>query len=108
MRARLALASLLLVPRLVAADGLAVLTVDKVAVFESGGGTVRVGRDPRLTRPPPPPCPAPSAVELSSYPEPTQRVVVATKRDLDCTQWKKTRGGFVYRGTAAPAAGRTS
>jgi hypothetical protein len=107
MRARLALASLLLVPRLVAADGLAVLTVDKVAVFESGGGTVRVGRDPRLTRPPAPTCPAASAVELSSYPEPTQRVVVATKRDLDCTQWKKMRGGFVYRDTAARAGVRT-
>ena len=97
MRARPILAVLLLfVPRLAAADGLTVLTVGKVAVFRNGRGTVRVGRDPRLAMPPAPICPTASAVELSSYPEPTQRVVVATKVGLDCARWKKKGDGFVY------------
>src|SRR5215475_16149241 len=96
MRARLILAILLLVPDLAAADGLIVLTVGKVAVFRNGRGTVRVGRDPRLAMPPAPICPTASAVELSSYPEPIQRVVVATKVGLDCARWKRKGDGFVY------------
>src|SRR5262245_28161700 len=92
----LALAALLVLPALATADSLTVLTVGKVAAFRNGSGVVRVGRDPRLAALPLPTCPTASAIELSSYPEPTQRVVVATTRDLDCTKWKAKRGGFVY------------
>src|SRR5262249_31925986 len=96
MRTRLVLAALLLVPHLAAADGLTVLTVGKVAVFRNGRGTVRVGRDPRLARPPSPVCPTASGVELSSYPVPTQRLVSAPALELDCARWRKKAGGFVY------------
>src|SRR5262245_61783519 len=96
MRKRLVLATLLLVPHSATADGLTVLTVGKVAVFRNGAGTVRVGRDPHLASPPSPICPTASAVELSSYPEPTQRVVSATALELDCARWRKKAGGFVY------------
>ena len=68
MRTRLVLATLLLVPRLAAATGLSVLTVDRVAAFRNDGGRVRVGRDPELTSLPAPACPAASAIALSSYP----------------------------------------
>ncbi len=107
MRVRLALAALLLAPSLALADGLAVLTVDKVAAFKHGRGTVRVGRDPRLASAPEPTCPTPSSVELSSYPEPTQRIVVATSVDLDCAKWRKTRRGFVYADPDAPGGVRS-
>jgi hypothetical protein len=101
MHARLALLTLLLLPRLAAAGGPTVLTVDKVARFEKGRGTVRVGRDPRLAGAPAPTCPTASSVELSSYPVATQRVVVATQVALDCARWTRRRGGFVYRDPAA-------
>src|SRR5262249_59528934 len=104
MRARPILAVLLLfVPRLAAADGLTVLTVGKVAVFRNGRGTVRVGRDPRLAAPPAPICPTASAVELSSYPEPTQRVVVAGEGALARPRGEEKGGGLV---SAHPAASR--
>jgi hypothetical protein len=106
MRTRLALATLVLLPHLAAADGITVLTVAKVAVFRNGRGTVRVGRDVRLASAPSPTCPATSAVELSSYPEPTQRVVVATTQTLDCSKWKAKRGGYVYDDPAAPGGVR--
>lgn len=108
MRIPSALATLLLlVPALAAAEGLTVLTVDKVARFTSGTGSVRVGRDPRLADAPAPTCPAASAVELSSYPEPLQRVLVATTVDLDCTKWKAKRGGWVYADPAAAGGVRS-
>src|SRR5262245_52954312 len=101
MRLAAALAALLLVPCLAQADGLTVLTVDKTATFENRRGTVRVGRDPRLRDAPAPTCPTRSTVVLSSYPEPTQRLVVATEVDLDCSKWQARRGGFAYRDPAA-------
>ena len=106
MQTRLALATLILLPHLAAADGITVLTAGKVAVFKNGRGTVRVGRDVQLAAAPSPVCPAASTVELSSYPEPTQRVIVATTRALDCTKWKAKRGGFVYDDPAAPGGVR--
>lgn len=107
MPIRLALALLLLVPPLAAAEGLTVLTVGKVAVFKHGRGTVRVGPDPRLAGAPPPTCPTASAVELSSYPEPAQRVVVATTVALDCMKWTAKRGSFVYDDPAATGGVRS-
>jgi hypothetical protein len=101
MRVRLALAAVACLPRLAGADGLTVLTVGKVAAFKNGRGMVRVGRDPRLANAPSPACPTKTAVELSSYPEPTQRVVASTTVDLDCGKWKPRRGGFVYSDPAA-------
>ncbi len=89
MRTRLVLATLLLVPQLAAADGLRVLTVDKVAAFRNDGGTVRVGRDPELDSPPSPACPSASAVVVSSYPVATQRVVTTTSVDLDCASGRR-------------------
>jgi hypothetical protein len=86
---------------LAAAEGITVLTVGKLARFRGGAGMIRVGRDSQLASPPAPTCPAPSAVELSSHPEPTQRVVVATAVDLDCARWKAKRGRFVYDDPAA-------
>jgi len=86
MRTRLVLATLLLAPRLAAATGLSVLTVDKVVAFRNDGGLVRVGRDPELTGPPSPACPAASAIALSSYPVATQRVVTTTSVGLDCAR----------------------
>jgi hypothetical protein len=84
-----------------------VLTVDKTARFADGAGVVRVGRDPHLAAAPAPTCPAASAIELSSFPEPTQRVAVATALALDCTKWEATRGGFVYADPAAPGGVRS-
>src|SRR5262245_18447599 len=101
MLVRFALVTLLLLPRLAAADGITVLTAGKVAVFRNGRGIVRVGRDPQLTSAPSPACPAASQVALSAYPEPTQRVVTVTTHDLDCTRWKRAAGGFVYDDPAA-------
>jgi hypothetical protein len=89
------------------ADGLTVLTVDKVATFKGRTGHVRVGPDPRLADAPDPRCPTATAVELSSYPEPTQRVVVATTVALDCTKWRARRGEFVYTDPAAPGGVRS-
>ncbi len=101
MRMLLALAALLLLQPLAHAEGLAVLTEGKVAVFKHGGGTVRVGRDPQLASAPSPACPTESGVVLSSYPEPTQRVVTATTVTLDCARWKKKGNAFVYNDPAA-------
>jgi tetratricopeptide (TPR) repeat protein len=89
------------------ADGLTVLTVDKVATFKRGRGVVRVGRDPRLAQAPSPLCPTQTAVEISSYPEPTQRVVVATTVALDCARWRAKRGEFVYDDPAATGGVRS-
>jgi hypothetical protein len=107
MRRAVALAVLALLPRLAGADGLTVLTVAKFAAFKAGRGTVLVGRDPQLATPPVPTCPTTSAVELSSYPEPTQRVVVATRVVLDCTKWRGKRNGFTYNDPAAPGGVRS-
>lgn len=97
MRVAVALAVLLSLPHAARAAGLTVLTEGKVASFKNGKGTVRVGRDPQLANAPAPTCPATSAVTLSSYPEPTQRVVVATEVALDCTKWTARKNGdFVY------------
>jgi len=97
MRVAFALAVLVLLPRLAPAAGLTVLTEGKVASFKSGKGSVRVGRDPQLANAPSPLCPATSTVTLSSYPEPTQVIVVATEVELDCTKWKARKNGdFVY------------
>src|SRR5262249_39371042 len=106
MRTRLVLAALLLVPRLAAATGLSVLTVDRVAAFRNDGGLVRVGRDPELTSLPAPACPAASAVVLSSYPVATQRVVTTTSVDLDCTRWRRKGGGWVYDDPMSSGGGR--
>ena len=76
MRARSVLVTLLLVRSVAPAEAITVLTAGKEARFTNGTGVVRVGRDPHLASGPVPSCPATSAVELSSYPEPTQRVVV--------------------------------
>jgi hypothetical protein len=61
MRARPILA-LVFLPQLAAADGLTVFTVDKVAAFRNGRGTVRVGHGPHLTSAPSPACPPASGV----------------------------------------------
>ena len=61
MRIRSAFPLLLLAAALAAssarADGLTVLTVDKVLSLKGSGGQLRVGKDPRLAQPPSPLCP---------------------------------------------------
>jgi hypothetical protein len=107
MRTRLVLATLLLVPRLAAAAGLSVLTVDKVAAFRNDAGLVRVGRDPELTSLPFPACPAASAIALSAYPVATQRVVTTTSVDLDCARWKRKAAGWIYDDPSASGGVRS-
>ncbi len=107
MRPITAFALLALLPRFAAADGLTVLTVAKSFAFKGNRGIVRVGRDPLLAMPPAPTCPATSAVELSAYPEPSQRVLVATRVVLDCTKWRARRKGFTYTDPAATGGVRS-
>jgi len=107
MRLPLALLILSLAPGIAAADGLTVLSVGKVATFKNGGGIVRVGRDGALAAGPSPICPSASAVEVSSYPVATQRVVVTTRVALDCAKWKAKGSGFVYDDPAAPGGLRS-
>jgi hypothetical protein len=106
MRIHLALL-LSLVPGMAAADGLTVLSVGKVAIFKNGGATIRVGRDSALVAGPSPTCPATSAVDVSSYPVATQRVVVTTQVGLDCAKWRAKGSGFVYDDPAGTAGLRS-
>ncbi len=80
---------------------LTVLTTGKVARFKATKGTVAIGKDPALADGPAPTCPTASAIELSSYPQATQRVAVATSVTLDCAKWRRKGRTYLYDDPAA-------
>lgn len=103
---RLAVLVLLAALTAAPAHALTILTTAKRARVETGGVTIRVGRDPQLqTLPDPSGCPAAASVRVAFYPTTPSLVAGPPAVALPCAGWKPIRGGWLYRDDAAATGG---
>lgn len=99
----LALTCTLALPALAAAGDFRLLTVGKVASFDSAGdvtrdgGVVRIGRDPNLRTPIDPRCPTVTRAQILSYPQALERIATNLDVALDCTKWQAKGSGYDYK-----------